>query len=212
MRLTYEQCEQVLAPSRYMCQYLHSIGIAHASCSRSASTSRRFRPRARGRDLRAELELPPDTRLLVFAGRFSAEKNIPMLLEAFRKLGEPLSPAADRRRRVAAATGNVTRLPYCRDNRELAGYHRVRRCIRACRRARNLRPGGARGDGVRASRGGHARGRGAGARSTSARACSPSRTQDRGESRPRISPRRLPRCTSAISRRSARAARAARGG
>ena len=40
-----------------------------------------------------------DTRLLVFAGRFSAEKNIPVLLEAFRVAGRALSPAAHRRRR-----------------------------------------------------------------------------------------------------------------
>ena len=30
VKLTYERCEQVLAPSRYMCEYLHNIGVMHA--------------------------------------------------------------------------------------------------------------------------------------------------------------------------------------
>ena len=88
------------------------------------STSRSFRPAGASRDLRAELGLPPETRLLVFAGRFSAEKNIPVLLEAFRVLGAPyhllLIGGGD-----GGRSGNVTRLPYCRDNRELAGYIRA---------------------------------------------------------------------------------------
>ncbi len=31
VRLTYERCEQVLVPSRYMCEYLHSIGVMHTT-------------------------------------------------------------------------------------------------------------------------------------------------------------------------------------
>jgi alpha-1,6-mannosyltransferase len=120
VRLTYEQCAQVFAPSRYMCQYLHSIGIAHASVQSLGVDLETFSPARRGRDLRAELELAPRTRLLVFAGRFSKEKNIPILLDAFRKLGDPyhllLIGGGERGR-----ADNVTRLPYCRDNRELAG-------------------------------------------------------------------------------------------
>jgi alpha-1,6-mannosyltransferase len=80
-----------------------------------------FHPQRRGRDLPAELGLAPDTRLLVFAGRFSAEKNIPILTEAFRRLGDPyhlLLIGSDEARRE----GNVTRIPYCRDNHQLASY------------------------------------------------------------------------------------------
>ena len=120
-RLTYERCEQVLAPSRYMCEYLHSIGVTHATCQPLGVDVDTFTPERRGRDLRAELNLPRGTRLLVFAGRFSAEKNIPVLTEAFRRLGEPyhllLIGGGG-----AARDGNVTRIPYCRDNRTLASY------------------------------------------------------------------------------------------
>jgi alpha-1,6-mannosyltransferase len=121
VRLTYERCEQVLAPSRYMCEYLHSIGVAHATHQPLGVDVETFSPERNGRDLRARLGLPREARLLVFAGRFSAEKNIPVLLEAFRLLGDPyhllLVGGGD-----SGRAGNATRLPYCRDNRELASY------------------------------------------------------------------------------------------
>jgi alpha-1,6-mannosyltransferase len=120
VRLTYERCEQVLAPSRYMCEYLHRIGVKHATHQPLGVDVDTFSPPATRRDLRAELGLRADARLLVFAGRFSAEKNIPVLVEAFRLLGEPwhllLIGGSETRR-----DGNVSRRPYCRDNRELAG-------------------------------------------------------------------------------------------
>ncbi len=121
VRLTYERCAQVLAPSRYMCQYLNSIGVMHTTLQPLGVDVETFSPVRRGRDLRAELKLPRETRLLMFAGRFSAEKNIPLLLEAFRKLGDPyhlLIVGGGE----SGRDGNVTRLPYCRDNQELASY------------------------------------------------------------------------------------------
>lgn len=124
VRLTYERCEQVLAPSRYTCEYLRGIGVAHASYQPLGVDVDTFSPGPARRDLRRELDLPRDTRLLVFAGRFAAEKNVPTLVEAFRLLGAPyhlLLLGGDETSR----TGNVTRLRYCRDNRELAGYFRA---------------------------------------------------------------------------------------
>jgi len=121
VRLTYERCCQVLAPSRYMCDYLHSIGVSHATFHPLGVDVETFTPERRTRDLAAEFNLPRDTRLLVFAGRFSAEKNIPVLTAAFRRLGEPyhllLIGGGGTGRE-----GNVTRIPYCCDNRELASY------------------------------------------------------------------------------------------
>ncbi len=121
VKLTYERCELVLAPSRYICEYLQGMGVAHATHQPLGVDVDTFAPARQARDLRGELGLPPDTRLLVFAGRFSAEKNIPVLLEAFRLLGAPyhlLLIGGD----AAGRDGNLTRLPYCRDNRALAGY------------------------------------------------------------------------------------------
>lgn len=121
VRLTYERCESVLAPSRYMCEYLRSIGVTHATQQPLGVDVDTFAPAVLRRDLRAELRLPRDTRLLAFAGRFSAEKNIPLLVDAFRRLGKPyhlLLVGGD----MSGRDGNVTRIPYRRDNRELAGY------------------------------------------------------------------------------------------
>ncbi|MEJ0085962.1 MAG: glycosyltransferase [Pseudomonadota bacterium] len=121
VQFTYERAQLVLAPSRHMCEYLHSIGVKHARCQPLGVDVETFAPERRVRDLRAELALPRNTRLLVFAGRFSAEKNIPVLVEAFRQLGDPyhllLLGGGE-----SARAGNVTRLPYCRDNRTLAEY------------------------------------------------------------------------------------------
>jgi alpha-1,6-mannosyltransferase len=121
VRLTYQRCEQVLAPSQYMCEYLHSIGVAHATCQPLGVDVDTFTPERRGRDLTAELNLPRGTRLLVFAGRFSAEKNIPVLTEAFRRLGSPYHLLLIGGG-CASREDNITRIPYCRDNHTLASY------------------------------------------------------------------------------------------
>jgi alpha-1,6-mannosyltransferase len=121
VRLTYERCSLVLAPSRHTCDYLHDIGVTHATCQPLGVDIDTFHPSRRTRDLRVELGLAPGTRLLAFAGRFSAEKNIHTLTKAFRKLGSGyhlLLVGGDQARR----DGNVTRIPYCRDNQQLASY------------------------------------------------------------------------------------------
>jgi alpha-1,6-mannosyltransferase len=120
VRLTYSRFDQVLAPSRFTCDYLQSIGVSQAAWQPLGVDVDTFHPSRRGRDLRKELGLSPDTRLLAFAGRFSTEKNIPLLTATFARLGSPyhlLLIGGDESGRV----GNVTRIPYCRDNQELAG-------------------------------------------------------------------------------------------
>jgi alpha-1,6-mannosyltransferase len=119
VRLTYSRFDQVFAPSRFTCDYLHGIGVGHATWQPLGVDVETFHPSRRSRDLKARLGLPRNTRLLAFAGRFSAEKNIPLLTAAFRRLGPPyhllLIGGGDARRE-----GNVTRIPYRRDNLQLA--------------------------------------------------------------------------------------------
>ena len=50
VRLTYEQCEQVLAPSRHMCDYLREIGVRHATCQPLGVDVEMFSPTRAGRD------------------------------------------------------------------------------------------------------------------------------------------------------------------
>jgi alpha-1,6-mannosyltransferase len=122
VRITYEGFDVVFAPSRYMCDYLASIGVYHTALQPLGVDAEIFAPNRRVRDLRRDLNLPAHTKLLAFAGRFAGEKNLPVLMEAFEKLGHDyhlLLIGGDQSGRVA---GNVTKIPYRRDSRELAEW------------------------------------------------------------------------------------------
>ncbi len=81
-----------------------------------------FTPERRREDLRQRLGLAPDVRLLAYAGRFAGEKNLPVLIDAFAKLGPGyhlLLLGGGKSRRAA---DNVTKLPYRRNSIELAEW------------------------------------------------------------------------------------------
>ena len=87
VRLLYRQFDLVLAPSRVMAQQLERCGIPDVRVQPLGVDLERFNPRHATASLRRELGLDERTRLLVFAGRGSREKNLPVLLETLRKLG-----------------------------------------------------------------------------------------------------------------------------
>jgi alpha-1,6-mannosyltransferase len=58
------------------------------------------------------LGLPAHTRLLIYAGRFSAEKRIDVLLDALRKLGSPYHLLLVGSGETPELPRNVTRLPF----------------------------------------------------------------------------------------------------
>jgi alpha-1,6-mannosyltransferase len=66
--------------------------------------------------------LPANTRLLAYAGRFSGEKNVDVLLQAFARLGAPYHLLLIGGDRYARPNGNVTMIPYRRDSEELAQW------------------------------------------------------------------------------------------
>jgi alpha-1,6-mannosyltransferase len=118
----YERFDVVFAPSRLMRDLLYGLGVQHAVHQPLGVDAEVFRPERRGDWLRERLALGPRTRVLVYAGRFAGEKNLPVLLEAFARLGSPyhlLLIGGDRQGRPAA---NVTMLPYRRDSIELAQW------------------------------------------------------------------------------------------
>jgi len=120
LRGLYERFDLVFAPSRVMCEYLRSLGLANVALQPLGVDAGIFHPQRRDTLLRAQLGLAAHTRLLVYAGRFSAEKNIRILHDAFARLGPRyhlLLVGGGERRRVAA---NITLLPYRRDSVELA--------------------------------------------------------------------------------------------
>jgi alpha-1,6-mannosyltransferase len=120
LRWIYERFDLVLAPSRAMCDYLRSLGLSRVALQPLGVDAGVFHPSLRNEDLRGELGLDADTRLLVYAGRFSEEKNIPLLHQAMAQLGSRyhlLLVGGGERRRAAA---NITVWPYRRDSAELA--------------------------------------------------------------------------------------------
>ncbi len=85
----YRQFDLVMAPSKLMVEQLASLGVRgvlHQPLGIDVDT---FSPRRRANSLREHLKLAPDARLLVYAGRFTAEKKLPILIEAVRRLGHP---------------------------------------------------------------------------------------------------------------------------
>jgi alpha-1,6-mannosyltransferase len=122
LRLLYSRCDLVLAPSRVMCEYLSHIGVRRTELQPLGVDTDVFTPERRRLDLRRTLRLHESTRLLVYAGRFSEEKNIDVMRRTMDLLGAPyhlLLIGGYRRRRISE---NITTLPYRRDSVELAGW------------------------------------------------------------------------------------------
>ncbi|WP_225776268.1 glycosyltransferase family 4 protein [Pseudomonas sp. Marseille-Q5115] len=83
----YGNFDRVLAPSKVMADKLRRLGIRDVHVQRLGVDLETFNPARRDPDLRKQLGIAEDTRLLIFAGRGSKEKNIPVLLECMKYLG-----------------------------------------------------------------------------------------------------------------------------
>jgi alpha-1,6-mannosyltransferase len=116
----YERFDVVFAPSRLMCSYLNHLGVHHTMYQPLGVDTDVFSPGKRSHDLRDKLGLPADSRVLVYAGRFAGEKNLPVLLQAFARLGRPYHLLMVGGDHEVRPDSNVTILPYRRDSSELA--------------------------------------------------------------------------------------------
>jgi len=87
----YGEFDLVLAPSHAMTALLHELGLRHAQHQPLGVDCRTFHPAADApswrRALVLRLGLEPGTRLLIYAGRFAAEKNLGLLARAVALLG-----------------------------------------------------------------------------------------------------------------------------
>lgn len=119
----YNQFDLVLAPSRLMAGHLQSMGVKGALHQPLGVDCRIFHPARRDAALRERLGLAPDVRLLVYAGRFTADKKLDVLLKAMDLLGPayhlllvgPGGAAFD-----IPPGARVSRMPFQRDQRALA--------------------------------------------------------------------------------------------
>jgi len=116
----YRQFDLVLAPSRIMVDHLDAIGVHGAVHQPLGIDSSVFRPQRRDATLREHLGLDPETRLLVYAGRFTPEKKLHVLIEAVRTLGDPYHLILVGGGGVLPYCDRVTHIPFRRDQRQLA--------------------------------------------------------------------------------------------
>jgi alpha-1,6-mannosyltransferase len=116
----YRRCDLVVAPSEFMRAQLNAWGVERVVARPLGVDVAAFSPRHRVPGLRRELGLPARARLLAYAGRFSTEKNLPVLLDAFRALGPHYHLVLAGPQTSLALPSNVTLLPFLHSSRELA--------------------------------------------------------------------------------------------
>lgn len=122
MHAIYDRFDLVLASSHLMYEYLEELGIRRIAYQPLGVDTEVFAPGRRSLDLRRMLELPDETRLLIFAGRFSEEKNLDVLHETLGLLGKPYHLLLVGGGRTLRPSHNVSVLPYRRDSIELAQW------------------------------------------------------------------------------------------
>lgn len=116
----YRQFDLVLAPSQAMVNKLRALGVAQVVHQPLGVDTTQFSPAHKHLTLRAILGLPPETRLLVYAGRFTREKNVPQLVKAVEDLGAPYHLLLIGRGALPRMPACVTCLPFQSDAVELA--------------------------------------------------------------------------------------------
>lgn len=118
----YRQFDLVLAPSRCCVASLQSLGVRNVRLQPLGVDTRIFSPARRDASLRGKLGLPPDARLLVYAGRFTREKNLDALVNAVEKLGEPYRLLLIGAGKLDAESSRLIRLPFQPDPERLAAW------------------------------------------------------------------------------------------
>lgn len=116
----YRQFDLVMAPSRLMVQQLTELGVQGAVHQPLGIDIDTFSPKRRANSMREHLNLPPDTRLLVYAGRFTAEKKLPVLIEAVQRLGKPYHLVMIGGGSELPALDRMTCIPFKRNQQDLA--------------------------------------------------------------------------------------------
>ena len=87
LRRLYSHFDLVLAPSDAMVQTLRDCGVQRVQCQPLGVDTAVFHPARRDPVWRASFGFTDDVRVLMYAGRFSPEKNLGVLVDAVHRLG-----------------------------------------------------------------------------------------------------------------------------
>ena len=120
VRRVYADFDLVLAPSRVMVRGLHAVGIEHVRHQPLGVDTECFSPYHRIPDLREQLGVPANARLLVFAGRLTRCKKLPLLIDAVGRLGPPFHLLLIGGGDVLPQHSCVTTIGYCSHRDALA--------------------------------------------------------------------------------------------
>jgi alpha-1,6-mannosyltransferase len=116
----YKQFDLVLAPSAIMVNRLHAMGIHQVRHQPLGVDTAVFSPERKSNELRSRLGLAKNTRLLIYAGRFTKEKKLPLLIDAVERLGDPYHLIMVGSGARLNFSTRVTYLPFQTNVRELA--------------------------------------------------------------------------------------------
>ncbi|MBH3409403.1 MULTISPECIES: glycosyltransferase family 4 protein [Pseudomonas] len=116
----YGNFDRVLAPSLVMADKLRRLGVRDVHVQRLGVDLQTFHPDRRDPQLRAQLGIADTSRLLIYAGRGSREKNLPVLLECMQHLGQPYHLLLVGSNMPASVPGNVTVIDHFRPPQEVA--------------------------------------------------------------------------------------------
>lgn len=116
----YRRFDLVLAPSHVMVERLEAIGIRRVRRQPLGVDTDVYSPQRRDPRLRARLGLEEATRLIIYAGRFTREKKLDLLIEAVERLGAPYHLLLVGSGEPVKGARNITCLPFQRDTRALA--------------------------------------------------------------------------------------------
>jgi alpha-1,6-mannosyltransferase len=116
----YRHFDRVLAPSTVMAEKLVRLGVDNVYVQPLGVDLAMFNPARRDPGLKAQLGVSEDTRLLIFAGRGSREKNLPVLLECMKSLGHRYHLLLVGSHMPAAVPGNVSVIDHFRPVHEVA--------------------------------------------------------------------------------------------
>jgi len=118
----YQRFDHVVAPSKHTAARLAEAGVERVSVQPLGVDLDLFHPaRADRAALLKRLELPANSRLLVFAGRPAREKNVDAMVAAVEKLGDPYRLVLIGAGKDAKFTSRVACIDFEREPQKLAG-------------------------------------------------------------------------------------------